>query len=397
MYTWRVLVVAVFVSILLGGCASNAEMRARGAPMAQEPPAEPRSSRQSPTLPSSAIPTSRRALVIGNAAYETAPLRNPVHDATDIATTLRQLGFEVALVHDADRRTMENAIDAFHRQLRLGGIGLFYFAGHGVQLDGENYLLPLKARIERERDLRYEAVPVGRVLVAMEDAGNEVNMIILDACRDNPYARQWRSSQRGLAVVQAISGSLIAFATQPGGVAADGEGRNGLYTTQLLRAMTIPGLSLEAMFKQVRVAVIRATESRQIPWESSSLTGDFFFVPQPILSSADTSHAINLGLVDGSYNVTLDVTNDPSVPNIVGTMTVTGGNISGWRFVVDANIFPGTNISQGVGTCFLAGQTQDQCAFEFGPDNTHPRFFIAVAAGRRNWFYVPVAGAGGRQ
>ena len=114
-----------------------------------------------------------------------------------------------------------------------------------------------------------------------------------------------------------------------------------------------------------------------------------------ILSSADTSHAINVGLVDGSYKVTLHVTNYPSIPNIVGTMTVTGGNISGWRFVVDANIFPGTNISQGVGACFLAGQTQDQCAFEFGPNNTHPRFFIAVAAGKHNWFYVPVAGPGG--
>ena len=115
-----------------------------------------------------------------------------------------------------------------------------------------------------------------------------------------------------------------------------------------------------------------------------------------ILSSADMSHAINLGLVDGSYNVTLDVTNAQSVPNIVGSMTVTGGNISGWSFVVDANIFPGTNISQGVGACFLAGQTQGQCASEFGPNNTHPRFFLAVAAGKRNWFYVPVAGSDGR-
>jgi hypothetical protein len=114
-----------------------------------------------------------------------------------------------------------------------------------------------------------------------------------------------------------------------------------------------------------------------------------------ILSAAETSHAINLGLVDGSYNVTLDVTNDPSVPKIVGTMTVTGGNIAGWRFVVDANIILGTNIRQGVGTCILEGQKQDQCAVEFGPNDTHPRFFIAVAAGRRNWFYVPVAGPGG--
>jgi len=114
-----------------------------------------------------------------------------------------------------------------------------------------------------------------------------------------------------------------------------------------------------------------------------------------ILSAAETSHAINLGLGDGSYTVTLDVTNDPSVPKIVGTMTVTGGNIAGWRFVVDANIIPGTNIRQGEGTCVLEGQKQDQCAVEFGPNDTHPRFFIAVAAGKRNWFYVPVAGPGG--
>jgi hypothetical protein len=222
----------------------------------------------------------RVALVMGNAAYQTAPLRNPVHDAADMAMTLRQLGFDVSLLQNAERRAMEDAIEGFNRQLRRGGIGLFYFAGHGVQVEGENYLIPLQARIEREQDVRYEAVPVGRVLAAMEDAGSEVNVVILDACRNNPYARQWRSSQRGLAAVQAMGGVLIAFATQPGGVASDGEGRNGLYTAQLLRHMTTPGLNLESMLKRVRAAVVRATHGKQIPWESSSLISEFFFVPQ---------------------------------------------------------------------------------------------------------------------
>jgi uncharacterized caspase-like protein len=161
----------------------------------------------------------RIALVIGNAAYEVGLLRNPGHDASDIATTLRQLGFEVTLLRDAARRPMVEAIDLFSRRLRQGGVGVFYFAGHGVQVGGENYLIPVDARIGREQDVPYEAVPVGRILGGMEDADNQLNILILDACRDNPFARQWRSSPRGLAVMQAARGSFIAYATAPGAVA----------------------------------------------------------------------------------------------------------------------------------------------------------------------------------
>ena len=187
-------------------------------------------------LPGAATAERRMALVMGNAAYEIGPLRNPVNDATDIATTLQQLSFQVTLLRDADLRTMLEGVDAFSRQLRQGGIGLFYFAGHGLQVSGENYLIPVRARINREQDVPYEAVPVGRILGSMEDAANGFNILILDACRDNPFARQWRSSQRGLAVTQAVAGSLIAYATAPGAVAVDGSGRNGLYTTYVLRS-----------------------------------------------------------------------------------------------------------------------------------------------------------------
>src|SRR5205807_3999557 len=146
-----------------------------------------------------------------------------------------QLGFEVTLVRDADLRTMREAIDAFSQQLRQGGVGLFYFAGHGVQVSGENYMLPLGMHIRREQDVPYEAVPVGHILGGMEDANNLLNIIILDARRDNPFARSWRSIQRGLAPIQAAPGTLIAYATAPGKVANDGSGRNGVYTAHLLR------------------------------------------------------------------------------------------------------------------------------------------------------------------
>src|SRR5262245_37907136 len=220
----------------------------------------------------------RTALVIGNAAYETGPLRNPVNDATDVAALLQRLGFEVTLLKDAKLRTMEESIEAFSVKLRKGGVGLFYFAGHGVQVAGENYVVPIGASISREQDVRFETVQVGRVLGGMEDAGNDVNLIILDACRDNPFARSFRSgAQRGLAVSQAVRGSLMAYATAPGKTAADGNARNGVYTQQLLRYMATPGMKVEAVFKRVRLWVEDATNGQQTPRESTSLRGDIYF------------------------------------------------------------------------------------------------------------------------
>jgi len=223
----------------------------------------------------------RLALVIGNAIYKTSPLRNPVNDAHDIARTLNQLGFEVIHKENANQRTMENSISRFGRQLRKqGGVGLFYFAGHGIQVNGRNYLIPVDAKIETESDVRFEAVDAGRVLGKMEDAGNDLNIVILDACRDNPFARSFRTSSKGLARMDAPKGSLIAYATAPGSVAADGEERNGIYTKYLLKHMATPGSKVEEVLKRVRVDVINETNEKQIPWEASSLTGEFYFAPK---------------------------------------------------------------------------------------------------------------------
>jgi len=223
----------------------------------------------------------RLALVVGNAAYKSSPLRNPVNDAHDITRTLNQLGFEVIHKENANQRTMENAISRFGRQLRKqGGVGLFYFAGHGIQVKGRNYLIPVDAKIETESDVRFEAVDAGRVLGKMEDAGNDLNIVILDACRDNPFARSFRTSSKGLARMDAPKGSLIAYATAPGSVAADGEGRNGIYTKYLLKHMATLGSKVEEVLKRVRVDVINETNEKQIPWEASSLTGEFYFAPK---------------------------------------------------------------------------------------------------------------------
>jgi len=217
------------------------------------------------------------ALVIGNGNYATAPLQNPVHDATDMAAALNNLGFDVTLKTDAGQRAMEKAIRRFGKQLRSGGVGLFYYAGHGLQVDGNNYLIPIGAEIESEGDVRYEAVDAGLVLAKMEDAGNSLNIVILDACRNNPFARSFRSAERGLARMDAPTGSLLAYATAPGSVAADGTGRNGLYTAMLLKHLAAPGLEIGRLFREVRKDVVQASDSQQTPWESSSLMGDFYF------------------------------------------------------------------------------------------------------------------------
>lgn len=221
----------------------------------------------------------RVALVIGNGSYASAPLKNAVNDARDIRDALRKAGFEVETIQNGTHRQMENAIISFGRKLRFtGGAGLFYFAGHGIQYHGRNYLLPVDAKIESESDVKFEAVDAGRVLGKMEDAGNEVNIVILDACRNNPFARSFRSAEHGLARMDAPAGSLIAYATGPGSVAADGKGRNGIYTGHLLENLTRPGLPIEKILKNTRKAVMKETNRKQIPWESTSLTGEFIFL-----------------------------------------------------------------------------------------------------------------------
>ena len=231
-----------------------------------------------PSPPSVARPFRRRfALVIGNSSYDVGRLQNPANDAIDISEMLRELGFSVTLIRDATQQDMEDAIDIFTRKLGEGDAGLFFFAGHGVQVNGQNYLIPIDAQISKETDVKYQAVSANWILDNMEYAGNALNIVILDACRDNPYARSWRSSQQGLAGVPAVDGALIAYATAPGKTAAEGTGRNSPYTKHLLRFMPQPNMKVEELFKQVRIAVRRETKDNQTPWESSSLIGDFYF------------------------------------------------------------------------------------------------------------------------
>jgi hypothetical protein len=220
----------------------------------------------------------RVALVIGNADYRHgAALRNPVNDARAMATTLRQAGFRVIARENATKQQMERAVGEFGRALTPGSVALFYFAGHGMQVGGRNFLLPTDAQIASEQALRLEALDVDIVLDQVAAAGSDVNLVILDACRNNPFERRFRAAGGGLAQINAPKGTLIAYATAPGKVAADGDADNGLYTEKLVQAIRTPGIPLEEVFKRVRIAVSRASNDQQTPWEASSLVGNFYF------------------------------------------------------------------------------------------------------------------------
>lgn len=230
-------------------------------------------------FPLALVAEPRTALVIGNADYAGIPLSNPLNDASDMSAKLRELQFEVIHEVNLDRAGMRRSIREFESKLtRKGGVGLFYYAGHGVQVNGRNFLIPLKADIERDYEVEDEAVDARSVLAAMEQAENDVNIVILDACRNNPF-RSFRSLSRGLAQMEGPTGSLIAYSTAPGRVAADGEGRNSPYVKHLLNHMSEKGVPIEQVFKRVRQSIKNELNDAQIPWETSSLTGDFQFLP----------------------------------------------------------------------------------------------------------------------
>lgn len=224
-------------------------------------------------------PKARMALVIGNSRYQNVnKLANPANDARDIAAALTRLGFTVILEFNLAHRTMEEALARFSARLKLqGAVGLFYYAGHGIQFDGTNYLLPIDAKLHKPSDIRFEAINLTRVLEQMNSVDNDLNIVILDACRNNPFGGSFRGINRGLAQVNAPSGTILAYATAPGDVAADGDNRNGVYTQHLLNHIETPGLSIESFFKKVRQGVMAQTEDNQVPWESSSLLGEFYF------------------------------------------------------------------------------------------------------------------------
>jgi formylglycine-generating enzyme required for sulfatase activity len=215
----------------------------------------------------------RTALVIGNSNYGQGQLRNPANDARAMGNTLKDLGFQVTLKFNLNLRQMDEAVRAFGQKIKDGGIGLFYFAGHGVQVEGVNYLAPVGVRVEKEQDVKFEMLDIGKVTAEMEAAKNGLNILILDACRNNPFLRAFRSPNSGLAPINAPSGTYIAFATAPGTTASDGEGDNGLYTQELLTNLKQPGLRLEDVFIRTRVSVKQKSNDLQVPWENGALEG----------------------------------------------------------------------------------------------------------------------------
>ncbi len=233
----------------------------------------------------SALAETRVALVIGNSAYEhAAPLKNPKNDAVALAAVLKRLGFKVVMGVDLTRTQFEKTVRKFSKALRGADVGLFFYAGHGLQVKGKNYLAPIDAALEDEADLDFEALPVRTVLKQMERQ-TKTNLVILDACRNNPLARNLARSMgtrsagigRGLARETTGIGTLIAFATEPDNVALDGDGKNSPFTTALIKHIETPGLDVAQLMRRVRKEVIDETSGRQVPWNNSSLTGDFYF------------------------------------------------------------------------------------------------------------------------
>ena len=249
--------------------------------------AAPQASPSTKTSPSAAIsivaPIDRRvALVIGNGKYQhAAQLPNPPNDAADIANALRKLGFDVVEGRDLGKREMEDKIREFGRKLERADLALLFYAGHGMQVAGKNYLVPVDAKLERAGDLSLDTIEVGQILAQME-AEKRVNLVFLDACRDNPLARSFsrtlgtRSTSvgAGLAAIHSAVGTMIAYATQPENVALDGDGRNSPFTAALLKHLATPSLEISALMKRVRADVIAATKEKQVPWDHSSLIGD---------------------------------------------------------------------------------------------------------------------------
>jgi hypothetical protein len=240
----------------------------------------------------------RLALVLGNAKYEAVPaLDNPSNDAADLAQALRRVGFEVIEQRDANREAMAKAVRDFSQRLRGADVALFFYAGHGLQMNGENYLLPVDARIETAADVRFNTINLSDIQQEMEGSGR-ANIIILDACRNNPFAEKLSrgcrgATTRGLGRIDATGeGSLIVYSTQPNNVALDGAGRNSPFTEALLKYVGTPGLEVRQMISKVRGDVLQATDRRQTPWDSSSLVGDVYLAGAPAASSPPQPPAV---------------------------------------------------------------------------------------------------------
>lgn len=224
----------------------------------------------------------RVALIIGNSDYTTSPLKNSVNDARDMREQLHGLGFDkkdIVYRENLKKDDIGAMLREWRNRLVAGPdtVALVFYAGHGVQIRGENFFPAVDARIDSEEDVPRQAVKLAELLSVLSDSKTRINLVFLDACRNNPYARGFRDDTRGLAPVKPATGTLIAYATEPGAVASDGKGRNGVFTANLLANMTMPGLAVELMLKKVSEDVFSSTQGKQSPWQEGSIRGYFYF------------------------------------------------------------------------------------------------------------------------
>jgi hypothetical protein len=292
----------------------------------------------------------RTALIIGNSAYAGAPLKNPTNDASDMAGALRKAGFDVIVATDANKRGMKDALRNFNNTLKSkGGVGLFFFSGHGVQSAGENYLLPVNERFASESDVRSNSVSAAEAVDAMAAARNGLNIVVLDACRDN--ALPGTNATSGLSRIDSNASLFISYATSPGAVALDGAGRNSPYTKHLTQAINAPGLSLEETFKRTLKGVHTETQGQQTPWISSSFFGEFVFrpgqsatgaampLPLPTLSAPQTTAAGQAAALGGVYRVS---GTNPNGTRYKGTVALlANGNRVGFIWWINQQTFTG--------------------------------------------------------
>lgn len=270
--------------------------------------------------PDSTQPQKRIALIIGNGNYISSVLPNPENDAKAMKIALESLGFTVMKYENLRQIDMKRAIDEFGASLKNYEVGLFFYAGHGIQSKGNNYLIPVDAELKSEEDVELNCVEANRVLVKMEASGSKVNIVILDACRNNPFERSWTraSNGKGLAFMDAPGGTLIAYSTSPGRTASDGSGNNSPYTSAILESIRVPDITIIEMFQNVRSIVSQKSDKQQIPWESTSLTGNFYFNSEKndspaIQNPVPVTPAIETSIPDEKNTVNLNKGN-PIIP-----------------------------------------------------------------------------------
>ena len=266
------------------------------------------------------------ALVIGNKNYtHFKTLKNPIYDARDMRDVLKSKGFKVLYLEDANLEDMEKKVNEFENKLKSGGVGFFYYAGHGLEVKGKNYLIPSPAKISKENEVKYRSLSVDMVIDKMQDSQNRLNIIVLDACRDNPFGDGRSIGGEGLATINNARGMYIAFATSPKKKASDGDGRNGLFTKHLLVNIQKNNLNLDEVFKYTRTSVYKESYKTQLPWTSSSVIGDFYFS----LSDNKNPNIIKIGSLMWEYQIITRDYNHSEAKRYCDNLTLEG--YDDWR------------------------------------------------------------------